>query len=124
MADPKPTRQAKRYRIERGTKSSQCKKCNARIYWATIRGRSIALDLVPGVQGNEQYGTSHELTCMHNTPEKTFSTSVVNCARCGLTHAKVCFSKLTRPAKEFQWWGNCPTTGEPILLDVKEDKKA
>jgi hypothetical protein len=43
------------------------------------------------------------------------------CARCGEAHEKVVFSEMRRPVKIaeeiiFTHWGECPTTGDPILL--------
>lgn len=48
---------------------------------------------------------------------------VENCARCGLYHAAVNFVSFKRPVvvgavHEFEYWGVCPTTEEPILMQV------
>lgn len=49
---------------------------------------------------------------------------VDNCARCGLSHPGVSFISLKRPivvgmVHEFEYWGICPTTNEPILMQIE-----
>jgi hypothetical protein len=43
------------------------------------------------------------------------SRRVVECARCGGDH-DVVFHRLSRPAGEWLWWGSCPVTKEPVLM--------
>lgn len=59
-------------------------------------------------------------------PEKpnTLTVEVKSCARCGNNHL-VPFNKFEEPAeigeRVFQYWGMCPNTMDPILLQVKEN---
>ncbi len=43
--------------------------------------------------------------------------SVENCARCGETHLDMQFTKLDN-CKDYQWWGTCPTTGQPVFMSI------
>lgn len=55
---------------------------------------------------------------------------VVNCARCGKDHDRLQFNELKRPmivefeldgmkkAERYAYWGSCPITSEPIMLQV------
>jgi hypothetical protein len=45
-------------------------------------------------------------------------TPVYNCARCGGDHASVLFMAFHRCPPDATHWGTCPTTYEPILLQV------
>lgn len=50
---------------------------------------------------------------------------VRGCARCGSDHASLPFLRLQRPMEDndgVAWthWATCPTTGEPILLFIRE----
>jgi hypothetical protein len=47
---------------------------------------------------------------------------VQSCARCGKDHDELAFKKLIRPAAEWTHWAECPTTYEPILLCVTQEK--
>lgn len=49
------------------------------------------------------------------------SVSVNNCARCSLNHDNIAFKKFIRHIDDFTYWAICPTTHEPILLNVVED---
>ncbi|MBE3087993.1 MAG: hypothetical protein IMZ71_02600 [Chloroflexi bacterium] len=45
---------------------------------------------------------------------------VKGCARCGGNHKNLLFEKLTKPAKDYQWWALCPFLQEPILMRAVE----
>ena len=50
----------------------------------------------------------------------------VGCARCGATtHPQITFTKFKHPIKAdpylFTYWAPCPTTGEPILMQIDGD---
>jgi hypothetical protein len=47
---------------------------------------------------------------------------VITCARCGSDHTAVLFRRLQRHGEEFNFWANCPTTGEPIMMQVTGSK--
>lgn len=53
-------------------------------------------------------------------------TTIINCARCGETHAKIQLKKFQSPPggvlKGLTHWALCPKTKEPILIEVKEIK--
>lgn len=43
------------------------------------------------------------------------------CARCGGIHDELLEWKLfQRPPDNYKFWAPCPTTGDPILLEVKD----
>ena len=44
-----------------------------------------------------------------------------NCARCGLRHTDLTFTKLTYPHDNWTHWASCPTNGEPIMLLFEGD---
>jgi hypothetical protein len=46
--------------------------------------------------------------------------NVVDCQRCGETHEMV-FQPLANAIDEWQFWGMCPITAQPVLLAVIED---
>lgn len=51
---------------------------------------------------------------------------VSNCARCGGDHL-LWFKKLERPiqfqgGRKWEYWCECPQTGDPILIEVKPQK--
>lgn len=49
-----------------------------------------------------------------------FYTAVKNCARCSQDHTQIEFKRFKfNPIDEFEFWGSCPTTGEPILLKIE-----
>lgn len=49
---------------------------------------------------------------------------VTNCARCGNNHIKLRFEPLTQPTYDgWTFWAPCPTNGEPILMQVAEEKE-
>lgn len=51
-----------------------------------------------------------------------FFTSIINCARCKGAHEKLEFKKFRNPIEVethvFTHWALCPTTEEPIVLEV------
>ena len=49
--------------------------------------------------------------------EKKF---VKGCQRCGTDH-EIEFRHLTNPADEWNWWGVCPVTNEPVLMRFVEE---
>lgn len=54
-------------------------------------------------------------------PMDTKSFTVLGCARCGQDHSGFIFQKFQNPIADadgtvWDWWGLCPTTGEPVLL--------
>lgn len=58
-------------------------------------------------------------------PGDTRTIDQVGCARCdGEGHKQITFTKFTRPVEAgpyvFSYWATCPTTGEPILMQVTE----
>ncbi len=48
--------------------------------------------------------------------------TVQACARCGADHADLAFQAFARPPLPSTHWAPCPTTGEPILLQVLDDQ--
>lgn len=46
--------------------------------------------------------------------------TVRDCARCGKLHTMLEFQRLRRPARDYGWWAPCPTTGEPVLMQLHE----
>lgn len=47
--------------------------------------------------------------------------SIVNCARCGEDHESIEVKKFKlNPIDDYEWWGICPTTKEPIIIRVAE----
>lgn len=46
--------------------------------------------------------------------------TVIDCARCGETH-DVESHKFTKPIDDYNYWGMCPTSGEPILMRIITD---
>ena len=47
------------------------------------------------------------------------TTAVIRCARCGRNHKPLTFVLFRRAPKPWTHWGNCPRTGEPILLRIE-----
>ncbi len=45
---------------------------------------------------------------------------VKSCQRCGKDH-QIYFDKLKNPADEFNYWGMCSKTGQPVLLRIQTD---
>jgi len=119
---PKP-RKRKVYEIPQGTPERKCRSCHATVFWINPRA-GVRLPVNPD-------GVSHFETCPQasdwshgkkgpNQASAMVPIDVVKCARCGGDHGKLAFYKLTRAAKDFQWWSLCPNTGEPILMRVVE----
>lgn len=55
--------------------------------------------------------------------------NVIQCARCGRDHDGVIFYEFGRPIVDsdgtvWDWWGLCPTTGDPILLRSVDSEKS
>ena len=48
--------------------------------------------------------------------ERKLKVTIINCQRCGETHKKILFSKLSNPADEYGYYATCPTSRQPILL--------
>lgn len=50
--------------------------------------------------------------------------TIVCCARCSGDHEDMKFMKFDRPIVfgrvTYEWWGICPTSGDPVLLRVQE----
>ena len=49
------------------------------------------------------------------------ASNIVNCARCGGSHAPIVFRRLRQPVvdndgKQWTHWAGCPTNGEPLLM--------
>jgi hypothetical protein len=58
----------------------------------------------------------------------TLTDGLTNCARCGGDHVDppLTWRKFTRPVRDaqlgdFTYWATCPTTGDPVLLLVKDE---
>jgi len=51
-----------------------------------------------------------------------FRVKVIQCARCGNDHDAVSVVPFMNPPEgyEFTHWGNCPSSGDPILFIVLE----
>ena len=49
--------------------------------------------------------------------------NVKSCARCGNNHDKLPFELLNNPTDEFNHWGMCPKTNQPILLAIMQSSK-
>ncbi len=49
---------------------------------------------------------------------------LVGCARCGKTHRDLSFRKLARPCGDLTHWTLCPTSGEPILMQITANAKS
>ena len=45
-------------------------------------------------------------------------TSVTKCARCGDSHSGLIFVKFNEPVLHMTHWAACPTTAEPMLMQV------
>lgn len=49
---------------------------------------------------------------------------VAGCARCGGTHETLDWKRFDRPAPSdegtYTAWATCPTSGDPILFEVRE----
>jgi hypothetical protein len=52
--------------------------------------------------------------------DRSFTTKVRGCARCGGDHRAVLFKPFRRACDPFTHWAACPRTGEPILLLITE----
>lgn len=50
-------------------------------------------------------------------------THVRNCQRCGQDHFMK-FAPLTNPADEWDHWGMCPITTQPVLMRFVEETNA
>ena len=51
---------------------------------------------------------------------KTQLVNIPDCGRCGRAHYGLVFTRfngapITRGGRTYDWWGVCPTTGDPIL---------
>lgn len=51
--------------------------------------------------------------------ERRYIHNLKNCARCGENHNSIEIGKLTNPIDNFDFWGFCPNTGEPILVSME-----
>jgi len=56
-----------------------------------------------------------------NEDEKTITTSLKHCARCGGNHKELIFHKFTIPAHDYTHWCMCPKLNEPILLIMTDE---
>lgn len=67
-------------------------------------------------------------------PKKIPGVNIIHCARCGENHDGLDFLPFTEPVEydpvskvilhceiQFTHWALCPTTGEPILMQVLDD---
>lgn len=50
---------------------------------------------------------------------------VIQCSRCGKDHTGIIFNVFLQPPKtnddvDWDWWGTCPNTGDPILMTTTE----
>jgi hypothetical protein len=52
------------------------------------------------------------------------ATNITNCARCGKNHATVQAFAFVNPPPRFTHWATCPTTADPILITVMDDREA
>lgn len=59
---------------------------------------------------------------MKRATDKTVTTSIKHCARCGENHKQILFTKLTRPHERHTHWAPCPVNGEPIMMIVLQDE--
>lgn len=53
------------------------------------------------------------------TPE-SFTCSIESCARCGEDHKSILFMSFLKENVQYQFWGTCPRTGEPVLMKTIE----
>ena len=44
---------------------------------------------------------------------------VNSCARCGMNHEGIKFKKIENPSDGYEWFGTCPTTGQPVMLKIQ-----
>jgi hypothetical protein len=76
---------------------------------------------------NDQHHEQHENqeSDQRNRHGKSVATRVVafiGCARCDGEGHELAFARFERPIEAgehtFEWWALCPTTGEPILMEI------
>lgn len=48
------------------------------------------------------------------------SIDVKNCQRCGEDHSGLQFRPLRNPADEYNWFGICRNSRQPILMAIKD----
>lgn len=49
---------------------------------------------------------------------EVFYVTIRDCARCGDNHDNLMFQRFQYPPDDFDAWGMCPDTNEPILMTV------
>lgn len=60
-------------------------------------------------------------TTIHNALDKPHVlVNVKRCQRCSADHEQMRFYPLANPADNFEHWGECPETNQPVLLQIRE----
>jgi hypothetical protein len=100
---------------------SKIDNCRAVSTWTDEALLSCVKELKARIEAIECLFAEEEPPAETPSPDD-IATTTRNCARCGLDHSGLTFHKLSQAVsvggKELTHWGMCPTTREPILMEV------
>lgn len=81
-----------------------------------VPGRDHALPCPGPTQ--EEYERIVEHAAIRAMSELQSTIRIEHCARCNGVHEQVRFSRFLRPVNQYEYWALCPTTKEPILMEL------